>query len=359
VTVSTHLYAAVLVGTPDIPLDIIGGSITLDAGNAPHVVAELDITPLSPPAAIDPRSVVRVRIVVDSTYPGFTHTRTFDLGVRRRDVAQLNALTHVSLASDEALIIDHAPLADDTTPDTLRASLVAIVNHVLGVAIPGTALEPGQPDQAVPVDAEDDALTWRAGQAGWDFLAPLVQAAGFRLVCDEQRAWTLRTADYTAPGSLSIRYGVNLIDGDDTLDRGGDTWFDAAVTRHTWNDSAGITQERVDAYALATPYTRLRLFEKTTPYPGAGFSRYAVSRAQGRGREVSATLVADWRTNAEQPVQIILGDAPTLTGITQAVSLDLDTDEMTVTTRTVDTQLGAIDLLVGTIDALVGTIDSL
>lgn len=202
-------------------------------------------------------------------------------------------------------------------------------------------------------------LLWKAGQNALQFIMPIVQAAGLRLVCDEQRTWTLRDENYSAPDALAIRHGVNLIDATDTIDRAAGLWFDAQVTRYTWTDAAGMQQVRTDAYALNTPYTRLNTVDIPSAYPGPGRSQYAVRRAQGRGREVSAVAVADWRARAEQPITIVLEGAPTQIGQTTSVTFDLDRDEMTVTTRTTDTPAGAIDLLVGTIDSLTGTIDSL
>ncbi|TQJ31944.1 hypothetical protein [Microbacterium sp. SLBN-146] len=207
--------------------------------------------------------------------------------------------------------------------------------------------------------ATPDGLTWKAGQSAIEFIQPIVQAAGLRLVCDEQRVWTLRDENHSASGSLSIRYGVNMIDGTDTISRDSGLWFDARVTNYTWTDSSGTTQTRTDAFALTLPYTRLTTLDLRTAYPGPGRSEYAVRRAQGRGREVSATAVADWSAHAEQPIAVTLNGAPTQIGLTQSLTFDLDTDRMTVTTRTTDTPAGAIDLLPGTIDALSGTIDSL
>lgn len=208
------------------------------------------------------------------------------------------------------------------------------------------------------VGRADDLLVWRAGVSALDFLHPIVQAFGLRLVCDETRAWTIRDENYRAPGALSVRYAINMVDGEDTLDREGG-WFDAAVVRHRWRDQNGIEQERTESFALTTPYTRCVLFDRTTPYPGPGFAEYAVRRAQGRGRDVSVTRVPDWSERAEQIATLVLDGAPTQIGITQTVTFDLSNDEVTVTSRTTDTPPGAIDLLVGTIDSLVGTIDSL
>lgn len=186
------------------------------------------------------------------------------------------------------------------------------------------------------VERDPEALVWRAGVSALDFLHPLVQAAGFRLVCDEQRKWTLRGEDYRASGFLTARFGVNVIDAEDEIDRERGLWFDAAVRRYVWTDRNGIRQERIDAYALNDPPTRVSTVEINAPYPGPGRAEYAVRRAQGRGREVTATMVADWTVHAEQAVSVHLPDAPIQLGITDRVEFDLGTDRMTLATRTTE-----------------------
>ncbi|MGP6171981.1 hypothetical protein ACTU6V_12335 [Microbacterium sp. A204] len=207
--------------------------------------------------------------------------------------------------------------------------------------------------------ASPDALIWAAGQDAMSFLAPLVQAAGRRLVCDEQRVWTLRDEGYDAGGALEVRHAVNLINGSEKIARGDGDWFDAAAAVYTWDDRSGTRQQQTDTYAQAPDYTLMRRFEFATAYPGPGFAQYAVRRAQGRGREVTVTTVADWTAKAEQGLTAILDGAPPQIGQTSVVRFDFDRDEMTITARTTDTPFGAIDLLTGTIDDLVGTIDSL
>lgn len=198
----------------------------------------------------------------------------------------------------------------------------------------------------VKVDAATpDALIWDAGQDAMSFLAPLVQVAGLRLVCDEQRVWTLRAETYDAGGALEVRHAVNLIDGEDKISRDSEDWFDAAVVVYSWTDRSGVRQTRTDFYALTPSYTRLRRFERATAYPGPGFAEYAVRRAQGRGREVTVTTVADWAARAEQGITAVLEGAPTQTGRTNVVTFSFDTDEMTITSRTIDTAPGAWVLL--------------
>ncbi|WP_217585137.1 hypothetical protein, partial [Microbacterium sp. GbtcB4] len=86
-------------------------------------------------------------------------------------------------------------------------------------------------------DAPDrDALYWTAGMAALDFLAPVVQALGLRLVCNEARAWSLRNAEYRASGSITFRDGVNIIAASEELSRDSDDWFQGAVFPNSWDD---------------------------------------------------------------------------------------------------------------------------
>lgn len=187
------------------------------------------------------------------------------------------------------------------------------------------------------VDAPDpDSLTWRAGVGGIRFLAQLVQAAGYRLVCGEDRKWNLRAGDYQEADVISIAYAENMIDGTDTISRDAD-WFNAAVVRYQWT-AQGVQRERVDSFALedAGP-TLVRTFDVNAPYPGPGAAEYFTRRAQGRGRDITATAVADWRARANTTSKVILNGALPQEGIVRTVTFDLEQDEMTITTRTIDT----------------------
>lgn len=546
--ITADAYSASVGGLP-LAVRSDGSSVTFDATAAPHVSAEITISrPVSATlAALDPRLSPRVTVTAGNGIP-----RTFDLGVRRRRAGMLPGTILLELASDEAILDDYAPLADDRGAFTFQSSLRGVVNYALGKAIPGAALQaapstdanvttygsatnvatnprgsvnttgwgatgaptisrltgdpvygtaiqalygaasgsavrlehsgipvtPGKTYDAsmsvrssmtipsgayigvalfnaagvqvggssqvampisgsyarrtatftapadaaqaifrivVPsvtagatliasavmfresspdpgdtgywdgdtadtavyrydwtntagassstrtalVDRPPDSLVWRAGVTALAFLQPILQAQGLRLVCDEQRRWTLRNETYNAAGALALRDGVNIIEGDEEISRDAGYWFDARVTRYRWTDTAGLQQERIDAYALTTPYTRLSTLEVNAPYPGPGRSEYAVRRAQGLGREITVTAPADWTANAEQPISVTLADTPVQIGLTQTVRFDIATGRMTITTRTTDTPAGAINLLPGTINALPGTINSL
>lgn len=557
--ITQQTCAAVLIGTPDVPLSLRDdlGRVSFDDASAPHVEADITIAfpSLATLALIDPRQDRRVRITVTDTGPLGTVTRTFDLGLRGRVPNTRDATLTLTLASDEALAMDYAPIANDPAAYARMTSLRSIINYTLDKAVPGAVLEAfpahdadvtaldnatnlspnggfrqnmtgwttGAPTfarvaggpgvdgityylegtfngggggwfniggrQAAPTEVavrpgtiyrsaawvwvsvatslaayiewgdgnvnfvgqssgevinvpantwtkltieatapvgatragayfyrtagtwpantkmriaghrfsekptspydlfqffdgdtidtaaytydwvtvagaspmskrfnvygrSSDLLLWEAGQNAMEFLMPLVQYAGYRLVCDEQRRWTLRSANYVAPGSIAIRDGINLQDGGDTINRDSDIWHDAAVAVYTWTDSQNVRQERLDSFQLVTPPKRVKRFNFTTPYPGPGFAEYAVRRAQGRGREVTATIRANWEATAEQATTIVLNGAPTQTGRAGRLIFDLGRNEITVTARTADTIPGAIDLLAGTINAL-------
>lgn len=340
--ISTHTYSAHLIGTPDVAIDLKGGTITLDAGRAPHVQASITIGPVAEEVyeALDPRLGPRVRIDVTAVFGGSTQARSFDLGVRARPIRYLDGDYGLSLASDEAILLELAELANNL--DMLAfTSGRDVVDFVLTATL-GVTLAPGD-DFTIPGDADPEALVWRAGDSALEFLQPILETGGYRLVCDEARVWTLRGEGHTVPGTVLIRHLTNMIDANETIDRDRGMWFDAAVTRWKWTDVSGIAHEYVEAWSLTDPDppTLVKTFDKSTAYKGAGFSEYAVRRAQGRGREVSATCVADWRAKPEQVLEFTLPGTPVQTGLAQAVSFDLDSDEMTVTTRTVDTPLSA------------------
>lgn len=210
------------------------------------------------------------------------------------------------------------------------------------------------------VERSPEALTWKAGVSAMDFLHPLLQATGLRLVCDETRKWWLRGDDYRAAGAQSWRWGVNIETADETLSREDDGWYDAAVYDYTWTDQNGVAQRRTDSFALVTPPTKvLRVEVRDTPYPGPGRAEAIVRRAQGRGRTVTVSGIPVWDERPGQLLSVILEGTPIQTGIAQSVSFDLAEDTVTVSSRTADTPAGAIDLLPGTINSLTGTINSL
>lgn len=208
------------------------------------------------------------------------------------------------------------------------------------------------------VERRPELFEWRPGDGGVTFLGPLVQATGMRLVCDGDRRWTLRDADWRAPGVSAIRWGVNLIAVGEEASRESEDWFDGAVFSYVWRTPDGIEHARDDAYAEPGA-TKIIRREIRAPYPGPGRAEYAVKRARGKGRTIDATAVSDWTAACDQLLTVTIDEPGALVGVAEKVEFDLSTDRMTISSRTTDIPPGAIDLLPGIIDALPGTIDSL
>jgi hypothetical protein len=187
-----------------------------------------------------------------------------------------------------------------------------------------TALEPRDPD----------SLVWQPGTSAWDFLQPLFQSVGLRLYADEARRWRLVDgATFVAAGGVQLTMPGNLYAASDVTERDGEgEWFDAAIARYEWTDAAGIRRERLDIHKPAG-YSKVRVFEFTTAYPGAGFAAYAVKRAEGRGRVVELDAGIELAVTPSQPLTAILPGTPTLVGLVRAVTFDFSAGRMSVSSR--------------------------
>lgn len=120
-----------------------GSSVTLDAGAVPYARATVELPLLSDALIdyLDPRDLVRCPVTGGDAVTGVP--RTFNLGLRARTVDHTAKQVTLELASDEAMVMDYATMSDDYTPRTLESSLRSVVDYVLGLAIPGAALEAG------------------------------------------------------------------------------------------------------------------------------------------------------------------------------------------------------------------------
>ncbi|MCZ4301275.1 hypothetical protein [Microbacterium oxydans] len=196
------------------------------------------------------------------------------------------------------------------------------------------------------IERRPETLLWTAGVSGMAFLEVLLKSAGLRLVCDEQRRWTLRDADYRANGAQSYRHAVNIETADERLSRDEADWYDAAVYDYVWVDAAGIQHRRQDTYALHTPPSKVLRVELTdTPFPGPGRAQHIVERAQGRGRTVTVSAIPSWLEQTDQPLSILLEGTPIQTGIAGSIRFNFSNDTVTASSRTTDTPASAWELI--------------
>ena len=139
-----------------VPLSVKSAEVTLDDAWTPYVQATLvcyapSIETLE---ALDPRKGLRVNVTLSQSWGDASGnwnsfgyrapvTRTFNLSLRERAVDKKTGEMTLTLASDEALLLDYALVA--TTPDAAplasQSSLRSIVNYVLGKV--GAALSAG------------------------------------------------------------------------------------------------------------------------------------------------------------------------------------------------------------------------
>src|SRR5690606_34958120 len=166
-----------------------------------------------------------------------------------------------------------------------QASLRGIVDYVLAPF--GAALEPGTADAdfTLTEDGRDaDALKREPGERAWDFVSPLVNAAGLRLYCDERRRWHLiDPANRSAGGSLRISEGFNATEAADNIDlsasdRGVPGYAETVVVKYTWTDEDGAQQVAYDSAGAAHGIGRLVEIER--PFPGAGAADAFLKRSE-------------------------------------------------------------------------------
>lgn len=177
----------------------------------------------------------------------------------------------------------------------------------------------------------DDSFTWAPGVSAWDFVHPLVEAAGLRLFCDEYRVWHLvDPSTWTADGTLTLAAADNITDALDTIDRDGDDWYDSVVIKYSWLNKYGVPKVRYDA---AGPGGKVLLLEYDRAYPGAGAAAAILARSMAKGRMLDISAISDYLASPAMAFEATLPSTPEQTGVVSKVTWSHPADEMTVKTR--------------------------
>lgn len=185
------------------------------------------------------------------------------------------------------------------------------------------------PDWSIAA-AQEQALDWSPGEPAWDFAAPLVQASGLRLYCDENRHWRLVDPSAVVPGQVNITSGVNVTDALDTISRSRD-WFNAVVIEYRWTNATGQPQTAWDAAGdTSSKVLKLTL---DRPFPGNGAAQAILNRAKRRGRVLDLRALADYNVTPGKALLATLPDTPIQSGYVAAVTWTQPDSEMTVTSR--------------------------
>jgi hypothetical protein len=189
------------------------------------------------------------------------------------------------------------------------------------------------------VDRDPSTLIWSPGTGGMEFLQPIVQAGGFRLIQDIDGSWLLADNDYRVPGQARIGYGMNLLRATDLISKtatqvgGLPLYADAVVLRYAWTDVLGKERTKSDIAAPAG-YTKPYVPDVIqAPYPGPGRAAYMLSRLKTRRRQLQVTGLPDFTTRPGQEAVITTVDGGVQVGYVDAVTWDLGNDEMTVITK--------------------------
>lgn len=182
------------------------------------------------------------------------------------------------------------------------------------------------------VERLPELFNWKPGQALQEFLQPLLNAAGLRLFCDEDRVWRLVNPEtYEVPGYVVAQSGHNATEGTDTISRNTEEWADAVVVAYTWTDANGIQKTAYDVAGDPNGKTLTRELERE--YPGPGAAQALLNSFKGRGRIQAVTVVGQYGATPGQDVTINLPGALTQTGKVRAVEFDLSSGLMSLETR--------------------------
>ncbi|MBH0054487.1 hypothetical protein I6E74_09950 [Salinibacterium sp. SWN139] len=181
-----------------------------------------------------------------------------------------------------------------------------------------------------------DIFIQTPGTLDWDYVAPIVQAGGLRLFCDENREWRLvDPLAYSVPGQINVAAGTNATSGRDTISRQQEAWFDAVVIEYRWTDAEGLPQVAYDAASAGGTKLLKRVIER--PFPGAGAAQSILSLYSGRGRVLDIEALADLDATPGMALVMTMPGTPIQVGVVSSVtwkwSIDGDSDEMRIASR--------------------------
>lgn len=189
--------------------------------------------------------------------------------------------------------------------------------------------------QRIRLDARDPQLLYQEpGVKDWDLIAPLVQQAGLRLFCDEQRRWYLvDPVTYTPGGSVAL---PTSHEATDVISRENGDWCDAVVVSYRWIGTDGLGKQAWDAATAGG--TCLLAVDIARPYPGPGAATAILARYQGRGRVQELTAPPDLTTAPGMALTTTLPNTPNQGGAVSKVEFVFSED-------TIDMNIRARDLV--------------
>jgi len=393
VTLSRHRIFATL--PSGAALNVIDGSLKLDESRSPYATASLTVTTPDDLTTIDPRVDTRIFMRLTGQTGGFAFvfdlserwggklvsdlserwggllvsdmsndrerkwnaaysegtTRPASLGLRSRET-RTDGTTRLELASDEALLQDLRNTQDVgfINQPTVRAFINAVFSGFLSPtqSMHQFALADGADDAPMPVGTNDSDPTGAyqyvpVGVPYWDFMSQYVQQANLRLWCDELGIMRLTQRDFTVPGYISVRKGINMTDATDTIDRASDEWADNVIMEWAWaaDGIQQIAQSIWPAFPASPGSPGKTLFMKIdAPAPFGPDSPMSArpaaqiwNRIRTRGHQIPAAAVSDYTATPGQTAYIEFPGSPLQSGLVESVIFTAPAGEMQIVSR--------------------------
>ncbi len=224
----------------------------------------------------------------------------FRLVVTRSTPDPIKGTTEVELSSLEVRLTDFRRLTDGATIPAGKA-VPELVAEVLAAVDSTYVLGPvDERYETVPTYfVTSQEVQWRVGVSAWDFLDPIMQAAGVTLQCTPDGAWRLVRANAATFYTVSFDRVTELEAREDR-----DQWGDAVLLIYRWRDSAGVQQQRTDyAAANASPRKTIVIEHRDVPYPGPGAAVTILDRVQRLAREITIEAVSAYEGVFGQPIR--------------------------------------------------------
>jgi hypothetical protein len=343
-----RVAARVVTGAGDVvELDLLAGTVTFDERTAPRVNAPLTAAVPADAALLD-RIDARTgcRVVVDAGYVRaggvLDSHQLVDLGLRSRRVRRPANTLELQCASDEALIIDGAVSVTGTVVETNTLNAIGtLVRQVL----PAASIDYGQLTNAGPAVNQSTVDIDR-----WEVCRDLADRIGAQLFDAGDRGWVVRDQPAIGTATLTITPGAGgmLLESDAGIDR--DDWANWVVLRYVWTDSNNVRQRIVGNRRITSgPYVttnnlKIYLEDRETPTTQAQADAAAaalVARLVTRGRSVTFSAPSAYWVRPGDTVLVQLPTGDPVAHLVSAVTFDLRTGRMTITTRLPD-NTGAI-----------------
>lgn len=212
--------------------------------------------------------------------------------IRRANRGIGDGVISLEFASPEILLQDYKlAAADQITPagTTIRPVVQAVLNRAIGAS-----LTPGDVDATLGIGDDHEPITiappWSPGVSAWDYLTPIVQAAGLRFYADELGAWHLIAEETKRPGLIVLQTQVTEAEEETTTTS---DYYDSAVLVYEWEDTLGNPLKEID-YFESPGATRTYVETIRGKMTRRGRAERIVKRSLERGRSMTVRNVSQY-----------------------------------------------------------------